>query len=113
VTRIKHVLAMALLATTALASDHLHVTSIHKATRDDEKTYHTGFNQNIIIGTVGNRRYTLEQLASWFFYHFEVGQDYEVIKADDKVVKVKVVDKKGHGDTERLNVVTVEEIEAK
>ncbi len=102
-----------LLCSAAFAADAFHVTSVHKATRDDEKTYHTAFNQNIIIGTVANRRYTLEQLASWGFYHFEVGQNYEVVKADDKRLKVKVTDKKGRESTETLNVVTVEEVEAK
>lgn len=110
-THAKYALVVAFLASTTFAADQLHITSVHKATRNDEKTYHTAFNQNIIIGTVGNRRYTLEQLASWGFYHFEVGRDYEVVKADDKTVKVKTIDKKGHGNTLRLNVVTIEEIE--
>ncbi len=112
-TQFRFVLVLALLTSTVFAADSFHVTSIHKATRDDEKTYHTAFNQNIIIGTIGNRRYTLEQLASWFFYHFEVGKDYEVVKADEKEIKIKAQDKKGHESTERLNVVTVEEIDAK
>jgi hypothetical protein len=105
-------LAAAVLVTPAFAQESLHVTAIHKATRDDEKTYHTAFNQNIVTGIVGNRRYTLEQLASWGSYHFEVGQNYDVVKADDKSLKLKVTDKKGRESTERLNVVTVEEREA-
>ena len=112
-TRARYALVVALLTSTAFATDQLHVTSIHKATRNDEKTYHTAFNQNIIIGTVGNKRYTLEQLASWGFYHFEVGRDYEVVKADGKAVRVRTIDKKGHENTERLNVVTIEEVEPK
>jgi hypothetical protein len=87
-----------------------HVVAIHKATRDDEKTYRTMYNQNIITGTIGDRRYTLEQLAFWGAYHFEVGADYPVVEASDKGVKVRVTDKKGHENTESLNVVTVEEI---
>lgn len=87
----------------------LHISAIHKATRDDEKTYHTSFNQNIITATVENRRYTLEQLASWGFYHFEVGSDYPVIKIDDKTIKLRVLDKKGRASTESLNIVSVEE----
>jgi hypothetical protein len=43
-----------LLSAVAFAADSFHVTAIHKATLDDEKTYHTAFNQNIITGTVGN-----------------------------------------------------------
>ena len=83
---------------------------MHKATRDDEKTYHTAFNQNIITGRIGDRRYTLEQLASWGFYHFEVGADYPVVSVDDKALKVSVTDKKGRESTERLNVIGVEEV---
>jgi len=107
----KLILLAALVFTgSAFASDVLHVTSIHKATRDNEKTYHTAFNQNIITGTIGDKRYTLEQLASWFHYHFEVGSDYTVVKATDKEVKVRVTDKKGKQSTETLNVITVEEL---
>jgi hypothetical protein len=40
-----------------------------------------------------------------------VGQDYEVVKADDKALRVKVTDKKGRESVERLNVVTVEEVQ--
>ena len=101
-----------LLFSVAAFGEQMHVVSVHKATRDDEKTYHTSFSQNIIVATIGGKRYTLEQLASWGFYHFEVGQDYEVVKADDKSVKVNVTDKKGRESTERLNVVTVEELPA-
>jgi hypothetical protein len=103
-------LAFLTTATVGSAQDSLHVIAVHKATRDNEKTYHTGFNQNIITGTIGDRRYTFEQLASWGFYHFEVGSDYPVVKATDKAVKVRVTDKKGRESTESLNVVTVEEI---
>src|SRR6185437_1741468 len=103
------VLAVLVFATSAFAADVLHVTGIHKATRDNEKTYHTAFNQNIITGTIGDKRYTFEQLASWGFYHFEVGTDYQVVKANDKEVKVRVTNKKGKESTESLNIVSVEE----
>lgn len=101
-------LLVVLLASSAFA-ESLHITAIHKATRDGEKTYHTAFNQNIITGTIGNKRYTMEQLASWGFYHFEVGKDYPVVKVSDKEIRVQVTDKKGRESTEHLNVVTVEE----
>lgn len=94
----------------AFSADSFHVTGIHKATRDQEKTYHTAFSQNIITGIIGNRRYTSKQLASWGFYHFQVGADYEVVKADDRTLTLKVQDKKGRDSKERLNVITVEEI---
>ncbi len=37
----------------------------------------------------------MEQLASWGFYHFEVGKDYPLVKVNDKEIKVRVTDKKG------------------
>lgn len=103
-------LALLVTAAVAPAQDILHITAVHKATRDNEKTYQTAFNQNIITGTIGDRRYTLEQLATWGFYHFEVGADYPVVKATDKAVKIRVTDKKGRQSTESLNVVTIEEV---
>jgi hypothetical protein len=90
----------------------MHVNSIHKATRDDEKTYRTSFNQDIIVGTIGNKRYTLEELKSWGMPTLEVGQDYNVVKADGKAVKFIVHGKK-RDETLSLNVVTVEEVDAK
>jgi len=106
-------LAVLTLASSAFAADVLHVTGIHKATRDNEKTYHTAFNQNIITGTIGDKQYTFEQLASWGFYHFEVGTDYPVVKVTDSEVKVRVTNKKGKESTETLNVVSVGEVEKK
>lgn len=103
-------LAFLVTATMMPAQSMLHVTAVHKATRNNEKTYQTSFNQNIITGTIGDRRYTFEQLATWGFYHFEVGTDYPVIKVTDNTVKVRVTDKKGRQSTESLNVVTVEEV---
>jgi hypothetical protein len=102
-------LALLLSACSASAQEALHITGMHKATRDNEKTYQTSFNQNIITGTIGERRYTMEQLASWGFHHFEVGKDYPVVKVNDKEIKVRVTDKKGKESTESLNIMTVEE----
>ncbi|MFZ0915151.1 MAG: hypothetical protein WBQ76_15140 [Candidatus Korobacteraceae bacterium] len=102
-------MAILLLSAVAFAADTFHVTAIHRAT-ETEKTYRTAFSQNLITGTVGNRRYTLEQLTSWGFYRFQVGADYEVVKGNDKTLKLRVTDKKGRESTESLNVVTVEEV---
>jgi hypothetical protein len=102
-------LTVLFLTGSAFATDVFHVTGTHKATRDNEKTYRTSFSQNIITGTIGDKRYTLEQLASWGFYRFEVGGDYPVVKVTDSAVKVRVTNKKGKESTETLNVVSVEE----
>jgi hypothetical protein len=104
------IISLILFAALAAPTQMLHITGTHKATRDDEKTYSTSFNQNIITATIGNRRYTLEQLASWGYYHFEIGTDYEVVSVDDKAIKVRATDKKGRVSTEKLNVVSVDEI---
>ena len=47
--------------------------------------------------------------AALFGVHFEVGKDYEVLKATDKQVKIRVVDKKGREGTATLQVRAVEE----
>jgi hypothetical protein len=106
----KKLILLLVFTCSAFATDVLHITATHKATRDNEKTYRTSFDQNIITGTIGDKRYTLEQLATWGVYHFEVGKDYPVVKASDKEVKVTVTNKKGKESTETLNVVTVEEV---
>lgn len=103
----KALLAAFLLASMAHA-ETFHITGIKRAT-EAEKTYRTSFNQNLITGTVGEKQYTLEQLASWGFYHFEVGADYSVVKVTDKQLKVRVTDKKGRESTESLNIVEVKE----
>jgi hypothetical protein len=51
--------------------------------------------------------------AALFAYHFEVGQDYPVVKATDKEVKRRVRDKKGRESTESLRVTGVEEVPSK
>jgi hypothetical protein len=108
----KHLLlALALLASPLIAQETqtLHITSTHVATRDQEKTYRTSFDQNIITGTIGNRVYTMEQLAAFGAFHFQVGSDYAVVKVDDRRIKLRVTDKKGRESTESLNVVSVAE----
>lgn len=97
------------LAGSLASAQTFHVTSIHRATRNDEKTYHTAFDQNIITGNIGDKSYTLEQLAAFNYYHFEAGADYPVVKVTDNVLKVQVTDKKGRLSTESLNVITVAE----
>jgi len=75
----------------AFASDVLHVTSITTTTTRKHITSH--LIRHHLNAAQWDKRYTLEQLASWFHYHFEVGSDYTVVKATDKEVKVRVTDK--------------------
>jgi len=89
-----------------------HLTSVHKA-RDNEKSYHTAFSQLYIEGTVGNKKYTLEELDAFGAYHFEVGQDYPVAKISNDTVKLQLPPKKGRPKTTTLNLITVEEIPTK
>jgi hypothetical protein len=92
-------------------TEMFHVTSVHRASRDEEKTYRTAFNQVIVQGTIGNKKYTLEQLDIWGSYHFEVGQDYTVDGVKGESVKIEVPGKK-KPRAESLNIVTVEELPA-
>ena len=104
-------LALALFSSTLIAQETqtFHVTSIRLATNDVEKTYHTMFAQEIITGTVGSLVYTLEELAPRGGCQFAIGTDYQVVKVDDRHIKIRVTDKKGRESTESLNVVSVAE----
>jgi hypothetical protein len=59
------VLLLSLAIAVAQTGQVFHVTSVHKVTRDAEKTYHTAFNQLIIEGNIGNRHYTLGELDAF------------------------------------------------
>jgi hypothetical protein len=65
----------------------------------------------VITGTVGSIRYTAEQLFTWGSQRFQVGADYPVT-VDGQALKVRMTDKKGHEVPERLNVVSVEEVDS-
>ena len=102
------VLAVVLLLTSFASAETIHITGNRRAT-DAEKLYKTSFNMNLVTGTIGAKRYTLEQLAAFGPYHFEVGTDYPVLKVTDHEVKIQVADKKGRTRTETLQVAGVEE----
>ena len=85
-----------------------HVVSVHKAL-PTEKTYKTGFNQTDVVGIVGHKKVTFEQLDTWGAAKFEVGQDYIVDKIGSDTIKIEVPGKKKtRGET--FNLITVEEI---
>jgi hypothetical protein len=106
----KTLLAVFLFASVVHA-ETFHITGVKRAT-EAEKTYRTSFSQNLVTGTIGNKQYTLEQLASWGYFHFEVGAEYPVVKVTDKSLKLRVTDKKGRESTESLNIVEVKEGES-
>jgi hypothetical protein len=104
----KLLIAALLLATVAHA-ETIHITSVEDHIRsNNEPSFSTPLHTKRIIGTIGRLKYTMEE-AALFAFHFEVGKDYEVVKATDKQVKIRVTDKKGREDTETLQVRSVEE----
>jgi hypothetical protein len=104
----KTVLSVLLLAATAASAESIHIKGIRQAT-DAEKAYKTAFKQNLITGDIGRKEYTLEQLAAYLYYHFEVGKDYPVKKITNSEVKIQVTDKKGRESTESLHIMGVKE----
>jgi len=100
----------------AAAAQVFHVTSTHKAT-PNEKSYKTAFNELYIEGTIGNKKYTLSMLDTWGSYHYEVGQDYQVVQiksGSPDTIKLMIpnkYDKNGKKPfrTDTLTVQTVEE----
>lgn len=98
----------------AQQSQQFHVTSVHKAT-EVEKSYKTAFAETLIVGTIGNKQYTLTELNSWGAPHMEVGQDYEVLQiknGNPDTVKLVVPGKK-RDMKETFCVRTVEELPTK
>jgi hypothetical protein len=104
----------------AQAAQKFHVTLVHKAT-PNEKSYKTAFNELYIEGTIGNKKYTLSMLDTWGAYHYEVGQDYEVVQiksGSPDTVKLMIpnkYDKNGKKPfrTDTLVAVAVEEVPGK
>lgn len=100
----------------AQTSQVFHVTSTHRAA-PNEKSYKTAFNEIYIEGTIGNKKYTLSMLDTWGSYHYEVGQDYQVVQiksGSPDTIKLMIpnkYDKNGKKPfrTETLTVVTIEE----
>ena len=91
-----------------------HVSSIHQWTPADPPPSSRAFSWVVVTGTVGNLRYTTEQMMSWGTHKLAVGTDYPVVKTDKYGITVLYgKDKKGHDDTEFLNVVGTEEISQK
>ena len=99
----------------AQAPQTFHVTSVHKAT-DVEKSYKTAFAETLVVGTVGNKQYTLAELNSWGALHFEVGQDYQVIEVKSgnpdtiKLLVHRVYHGKEKDDKETFCIRTIEEV---
>ena len=106
----KTLLALAVLALSSVAwgQDALHVTAVRDWTPTDAPRV-SQVRTNVITGTVGNVRYTAQQMFTWGSQRFEIGKDYPVLKADAKSLTVMMHDKKGHEVKERLDVTGAEE----
>jgi hypothetical protein len=89
----------------------IHITAVQDHIRSkDEPSFSTPLHTKRVTGTIGNKRYELEE-AALMSYRFEVGKDYTVVKVTDKSVKIRVTDRKGHESTESLVVRAVEEVD--
>jgi hypothetical protein len=102
---------------TAADAQVFHVTSTHKAT-PNEKSYKTEFNQIYIEGTIGNKKYTLSMLDTWGSYHYEVGQDYQVVQiksGSPDTIKLMIPNKydKNGKKPFRTDTLTVQAVEEK
>jgi len=102
------VLALALLSSAAYA-ESLHVTTVRDWQPTDPAPVSRAFRVQVIEGTMGGSRYTAQQLMSWGTSRVHVGEDYEVVKADDRSLTVIVKDKKGRENKERLDVTGVQQ----
>jgi hypothetical protein len=100
----------ALMASAQSPAPVLHVTAVRDWAPTDPAPV-SRVKCYIITGTVGSIRYAAEQLFTWGSQRFQVGADYPVT-VDGQALKVRMTDKKGHEVPERLNVVSVEEMDS-
>ncbi len=104
------ILAVILILTTAALAESFHVTAVRNIQPTDPAPVSRAFRVYVITGTIGQTRYTTQQLHSWGVQSLEVGRDYEIKKQDSRVLILNVMDKKGRPDTVRLNITSVEEV---
>lgn len=103
-------LILSLIAVSGLAwGQAFHVTAIRDLQPTDPVPGSRAFKVNVIIGTLGNVRYTAEQTFSWGSQRFEIGHDYDVLKIDARTLQVMMHDKNGRDIKERLNIIGAEE----
>ena len=97
------------LSTASTFGQDFHVTGIEDHIRDKtEESFSTPLHSKRVTGTIGDKVYHLEE-AALMAYHFEVGTDYPVEKLTDNRIQLRVTDKKGHEQTERLTIRSVAE----
>lgn len=109
--KMKAAILLILTALTASAQTmHIHITSVTDHIRSrDEPSFSTPLHSKRITGTIGDIKYTMEE-AAMLAYHFQVGQDYEVLKLSDKAIKIRTTDKNGHEGYESLVILSAEEV---
>jgi hypothetical protein len=100
------------------APQSIHITAIRDHIRtNDEPAFSSALHTRIYTGTIGNRTFTFEEAITMLSppSHFEVGQDYEVTKVEDRIGKTLKIrehpDKKGRAQVEWLTVMSVSEKE--
>lgn len=86
-----------------------HVNAVHEWTVTDAPRVTKGFATYVVTGTIGNVKYTTQQIFSWGSQRFEIGTDYPVDKQDDRAVTVVTHNKKGREIKERLDITGAEE----
>lgn len=94
----------------------IHITAIRDHIRtNDEPFFSSALHTRIYTGNIGNRLITFEEAITAFSpaSHFEVGQDYEVTKMEDRIGKTLKIrehpDNKGRAQVEWFTVTSVSE----
>jgi hypothetical protein len=105
------IITVLMLGAAAFAGDTLHVTTVRNLAATDPPPVSRAFRVYVIVGTVGKMRYTTQQIFSWGSQRFEVGKEYQVLKQDAQSLTLLMLDKKGREVKERLDVVSVEEVQ--
>jgi hypothetical protein len=100
---------LCLCASSALSAQTktLHVTAVRLWQPTDAPRVTRSFETFVVLGTVGQEHYQLQQLKVWGTHLLQVGHDYPILKLKPRSLVVSVPGKKK--DTERLDVTGVSE----
>lgn len=105
----KRIMLLFVLVSASAFGQSLHVTAVRQWQPTDAPRVTRSFETFVVEGLFGGKRYQLQQLKVWGAAVVRVGQDYPVLKVEDRALIVETVDKKGRKDHYRLDVTGVSE----
>lgn len=103
------IFGLALAVGTLAPAQALHVTGVHDWQPTDAPRV-SQVRVMVVSGTIGDMRYTAQQMFTFGSQRFDVGTDYPAtLSKDGRALNVLMKDKRGHDVKERLDVTGTEE----